>query len=50
MINSNGIIIILAYPDTIVRPAYWEKLSNFWPIIGVGGRHAVQVKWQIGFN
>jgi hypothetical protein len=42
MINSNGIIIILAYPDTIVRPAYWEKLSNFWPIIGVGGRHAVQ--------
>ena len=42
MINSNGIIIILAYPDTIVRPAYWEKLSNFWPKIGVGGRHAIQ--------
>ena len=40
--NSNGIIIILAYPDTIVRPAYWEKLSNFWPMIGVGGKHAVQ--------
>ena len=39
---SNGIIIILAYPDTIVRPAYWEKLSKFWPIIGVGGAHAVQ--------
>ena len=42
MQNSNGIIIILSYPDTIVRPAYWETLSNFWPKIGVGGTHAVQ--------
>tara|TARA_R110000822_G_scaffold62330_1_gene153656 strand:- start:348 stop:1343 length:996 start_codon:yes stop_codon:yes gene_type:complete len=42
MQNSDGIIIILSYPDTIVRPAYWEILSNFWPKIGVGGSHAVQ--------
>jgi hypothetical protein len=42
MQNSNGIIIILSYPDTIVRPAYWEVLSNFWPKIGVGAEHAVQ--------
>jgi hypothetical protein len=42
MQNSDGIIIILSYPDTIVRPAYWEVLSNFWPKIGVGGEHAVQ--------
>ena len=42
MLSSDGIIVILAYPDTIVRPAYWEKLSTFWPKIGVGGSHAVQ--------
>ncbi|AUC86573.1 hypothetical protein CW731_15350 [Polaribacter sp. ALD11] len=42
MQNSDGIIIILSYPDTIVRPAYWEILSNFWPKIGIGGQHAVQ--------
>jgi hypothetical protein len=42
MQNSDGIIIILSYPDTVVRPAYWERLSNFWPKIGIGGEHAVQ--------
>ncbi|QTD37710.1 hypothetical protein JL193_16885 [Polaribacter batillariae] len=42
MHNSNGIIIILSYPDTVVRPAYWERLSGFWPKIGIGGKHAVQ--------
>ncbi|TXD46522.1 DUF6695 family protein [Polaribacter sp. IC073] len=42
MQDSDGIIIILSYPDTIVRPAYWEVLSNFWPKIGIGGQHAVQ--------
>lgn len=40
--NTDGVIIILSYPDTIVRPAYWEPLSNFWPMIGIGGKHAVQ--------
>ena len=42
MQNSDGIIIILSYPDTIVRPAYWETLSSFWPKLGIGGEHAVQ--------
>ncbi|QNM86825.1 hypothetical protein H9W90_06865 [Polaribacter pectinis] len=42
MSNSDGIIIILSYPDTVVRPAYWERLSGFWPKIGIGGKHAVQ--------
>ena len=42
MQNSDGIIVILSYPDTIVRPAYWEKSSKIWPIIGIGGKHAVQ--------
>ncbi|WP_299671075.1 DUF6695 family protein [uncultured Polaribacter sp.] len=42
MQNSDGIIIILSYPDTIVRPAYWETLSNVWPKIGIGGKHAIQ--------
>jgi len=40
--NSDGIIIILSYPDTIVRPAYWEPFSNFWPLFGIGGKHAVK--------
>ena len=42
MQHSDGIIIILSYPDTVVRPAYWETLSNFWPKIGIGSKHAVQ--------
>lgn len=42
MQNSDGIIVILAYPDTVVRPAYWEILSGFWSKIGIGSKHAVQ--------
>ena len=42
MQNSDGIIVILSYPDTIVRPAYWERSSRIWPLIGIGGKHAVQ--------
>tara|TARA_R110002126_G_scaffold291579_2_gene453911 strand:+ start:24033 stop:25040 length:1008 start_codon:yes stop_codon:yes gene_type:complete len=40
--KDDGMIIILSYPDTIVRPAYWEPSSKIWPIIGIGGKHAVQ--------
>ncbi|WP_088324897.1 DUF6695 family protein [Polaribacter tangerinus] len=40
--HPNGTIIILSYPDTIVRPAYWEKITKFLPKIGVGSKHAVQ--------
>lgn len=36
------IIIILSFPDTIVRPAYWEFSSKIWPRIGIGSKHAVQ--------
>lgn len=42
MQDSDGIIVILSYPDTIVRPAYWERSSKIWPYIGIGGKHAVQ--------
>lgn len=42
MQNPNGIIIILSYPDTIVRPAYNEFSSKVWPLFGIGGKHAVQ--------
>ena len=42
MYSSNGIIIILSYPDTVVRPAYWEFSSKIWPLLGIGGKHAVQ--------
>lgn len=40
--TSNGIIIILSYPDTIVRPAYSEFSSKIWPMLGIGSKHAVQ--------
>ncbi|SDS13946.1 hypothetical protein SAMN05216503_2093 [Polaribacter sp. KT25b] len=39
---ENAIIVILSYPDTVVRPAYWESSSKFWPKIGIGSEHAVQ--------
>ncbi|WP_299012327.1 DUF6695 family protein [uncultured Polaribacter sp.] len=42
MQNSDGIIVVLSYPDTIVRPAYWEILSGFWSKIGIGSKHSVQ--------
>ncbi|APZ46722.1 hypothetical protein BW723_10700 [Polaribacter reichenbachii] len=42
MSSSNGIIIILSYPDTVVRPAYWEPSSKIWPKLGIGSKHAVQ--------
>lgn len=41
MEKSEGIIVILSYPDTIVRPAYWEVSSKLWPLIGVGNKHAI---------
>ncbi len=40
--NTEGIIIVLSYPDTIVRPAYTEFSSKIWPFFGVGGKDAVQ--------
>lgn len=39
---SDGIVVILSYPDTIVRPAYWERSSKIWPKIGIGSKHGVQ--------
>jgi hypothetical protein len=42
MQTPTGVIILLSYPDTIVRPAYWENSSNFWSKIGVFGNHAIQ--------
>lgn len=40
--SENAIIVILSYPDTVVRPAYWEPSSKIWPKIGIGSKHAVQ--------
>jgi hypothetical protein len=42
MIKSDGIIVILSYPDTFVRPASWEFSSKLWPYIGVGNKEGVQ--------
>lgn len=42
VVENNAIIVVLSYPDTIVRPAYWEPSSKIWPKIGIGSKHAVQ--------
>jgi hypothetical protein len=39
---ENAIIVILSFPDTIVRPAYWEVSSQICPKIGIGNKHAIQ--------
>lgn len=39
---NDGLIVILSYPDTVVRPAYSEFSSKIWPFFGVGGKDAVQ--------
>ncbi len=39
---TDGVIVILSYPDTVVRPAYTEFSSKVWPFFGVGGKDAVQ--------
>jgi hypothetical protein len=39
---NDGIIIILGYPDTIVRPAYWENSSKVLYRFGIGGEHAIK--------
>ncbi len=40
--NNSGIVVIIAFPDTIVRPATGELSSKIWPLFGVGGKNAVQ--------
>ena len=39
---EDAIIVILSFPDTIVRPAYWEYSSKIWPKIGIGTKHAIK--------
>lgn len=40
--SSNGVIVVLSYPDTVVRPAYSEFSSKIWPLLGVGSKNGVQ--------
>ncbi|WP_139958903.1 DUF6695 family protein [Flavicella sediminum] len=42
MTENTGFIVVLAYPDTIVKPATRELISKVWPLLGVGGNKAVQ--------
>lgn len=42
MNRNTGIIVNLAYPDTVVRPATGEFSRKIWPLFGVGGKNAVQ--------
>tara|TARA_B110001469_G_scaffold86322_1_gene81734 strand:- start:1875 stop:2873 length:999 start_codon:yes stop_codon:yes gene_type:complete len=42
MSKSNGIIIILAYPDTVVKPSKRDVLSKFLPYLGIGNKIGIQ--------
>jgi len=39
--SDDAFIVILAYPEVVVRVANGEFISRLWPLIGVGGRHKV---------
>lgn len=41
MNKNTGFIVILAYPDVIVRVANGELISKIWPLFGVGGQKKV---------
>lgn len=38
----DGFIVVLSYPDTVVRPAHSEFSSKVWPKLGIGGENAIQ--------
>ena len=42
MSTSNGIIIILAYPDTVVKPSKRDVISAFLPYLGIGTKNGIQ--------
>jgi len=42
MFTSNGIIIILAYPDTVVKPSKRDVISTFLPYLGIGTKNGIQ--------
>ena len=42
MSTSNGIIIILAYPDTVVKPSRRDLISAFLPYLGIGTKNGIQ--------
>lgn len=41
MIENTGFIVIIAYPETVVRTANGELISKIWPLFGVGGQQQV---------
>lgn len=40
--KSDGVIVVLSYPDTVVRPAHSEFSSKVWPLLGIGSKNGVQ--------
>ncbi|MDO3695870.1 hypothetical protein QVZ41_13550 [Wenyingzhuangia sp. chi5] len=38
----DGVIVVLSYPDTVVRPAHSEFSSKVWPKLGIGSENAIQ--------
>lgn len=42
MNRNTGFIVIIAYPDVVVRIANGELISKIWPLFGVGGQNKVK--------
>lgn len=42
MDNNTGFIVIIAYPEVVVRIANGERVSKIWPYLGVGGQRQVK--------
>jgi hypothetical protein len=41
MDKNTGFIVILAYPEVVVRIANGELISKIWPLFGIGGQNKV---------
>ena len=41
MNNNTGFIVIIAYPEVVVRTANGELVSRIWPLLGIGGQNNV---------
>lgn len=42
MEHNTGFIVVIAYPETVVRTANGELMSKIWPFFGVGGQQKVR--------
>ena len=42
MKNNTGFVVVIAFPEVVVRTARGEMISKIWPFFGVGGQQQVK--------